>query len=155
MRLSAHRLVRAAVALTPPRLRPVPPPRGLVLKLSAEGEIEFGLEDPDGSGARGVTSAVEAPDGRLWLGSLHDAGAQAVELGPALRALRAAGGRGAEAAGNMAGRLRARRAKEAAAAAEEEEAAAGEAAEAAAAAEAAQHAGAQEGAGEEAAHTEL
>ncbi|GBF92573.1 hypothetical protein Rsub_05187 [Raphidocelis subcapitata] len=110
MNLAAHRLVRAAVALTPPRLRPPTPPRGLVLKLSEAGGVEFALEDPDGSVVRGVTSAVEAPDGRLWLGSLHEKGVQALDLPQPLRALRTAGGPDAEAAGRLVRRLEARRA---------------------------------------------
>jgi len=110
---AASRLVRVAMGWAPLALRPQAPQRGLVLKLSPEGALEYSLGDPDGSVVRGITSAVESPDGWLWLGSLQAEGAAGVDL---VGALRGRVGAGVEAAAKLLRELEARRA---AAAAEE------------------------------------
>jgi hypothetical protein len=99
VRLAASRTVRALLSWAPPGLRPPARPRGLVLKVSEAGEVEFGLGDPGGRAVKGVTATTEGPGPRLWLGSLHELGVQSMELAPALAALRAGGGPTGAAAG--------------------------------------------------------
>jgi len=58
------------------------PPVGLVVRVSAaDGAVLETLADAGGRVVRGVTSAVEGPGRRLWLGSLAGVGVQSVQLG--------------------------------------------------------------------------
>jgi len=64
-----HRLLRLLFGWLPEALAPQHIPGGMVVKVSAEGEILELLQDPTGAHADFLTSATEH-NGRLYLGSL-------------------------------------------------------------------------------------
>ena len=75
--------MRLALAWAPRvmRLLRIPLPRlGLVLRLDGAGRIVQALGAAAGDAVAGVTSAVEAPGGRLFLGSIAADGVPVVQL---------------------------------------------------------------------------
>jgi sugar lactone lactonase YvrE len=76
-----HPTLKKLLAKLPRFAWPKPAKVGLVFKVDSNGKVLESLHDPEGKVMRIITSALEK-DGKLYLGSLHEAQVGILELAP-------------------------------------------------------------------------